>query len=163
MFSASESEENRCTSQCACQQWRNYASHRLSRPLLLNPTLLCAANICLRRQGALVPGRFKCFSHTLISFTGQAMRGRSWRNPQRVPANDVKTLMFPWTHYVWHLRSVASFEVRAAVSQVRRGYFKQGAYLESVSQPHTSVPHTVAPLHRSPVDSCSGRTCGCVH
>lgn len=73
------------------------------------------------------------------------MRGRSWRNPQRVPTNDVKTLMFPWTHYVWHLRSVASFEVQAAVFQVRRGYSKQGAYLEGVSQPHASGPHTVAP------------------
>lgn len=63
-------KENRCTSQCVCQQWSNYASHRLSRPLLLNPTLLCAANICLRWQGAFVPGRFKCFSHSLILFKG---------------------------------------------------------------------------------------------
>lgn len=70
MFSASESEENRCTSHCACQQWSNYAPRRLSRPLLLNLTLLCAGNICLSWQGALVPGRFKCFSHSLTLFKG---------------------------------------------------------------------------------------------
>lgn len=88
----------------------------------------------------------------LFSFFFQGLKRvrKSWRNPQRVPANDVKILIFPWAHDVWHLRSVVSFEVQANVFQVGRERFKQGAYLQNVSQPHTSVPRTVAPLHRSP-------------
>ncbi len=45
-----------------------------------------------------------------------------------------------------HLRSDASFEVEANVFQAGSAGYKRGAYLQSISHRHTSVPRTVAAL-----------------